>query len=111
MQWGGLNTYFTRSDEADPGVFQSWWYRSDRDPSQPQEQGGPAPEEFDLPADLQFGDPMTEIEVQLGLPVTVDDELFLIAFAGNDSFTLMSDEPSVDAPLVTVAVPFQPACE
>lgn len=108
VQWGGLTAWFTRSTLDDDGVFQAWWYRVAPDGTT--EPGGPAPDEFDLPADLEFGDPMSEVEVQLGVPVLIDD-VFQIAIASTDAYTLFSDQPDVASPLVTAGVPFVPACE
>ncbi len=109
VQWGGLNAYFTRPDDSSPGVFQTWWYRVNFDTGAAIP-GGPTPDQIDLPGDIGFGDPISEVEVRLGLPITFDD-VFQLVYVSTESYTISTYELDASAPIVSVGVPFVPACD
>ncbi len=108
VSWGGLGAQFEISQAGDE-VFVRWTYRLDfaTGAAIP---GGPTPDQIVLPDGIAMGDPFSSAAAAYGFDPSVD-EIFGIAIYSGNTFTLLTSEPSVDAPITEVYAPIVRFCE
>ncbi len=108
VNWGGLGAQFEISGAGDE-VFVRWTYRLDFETGAAIP-GGPAPDQIVLPDGIAMGDPFSSAAAAYGFTPSVD-EIFGIAIYIGNTFTLLTSEPSVDAPITEIYAPIVRFCE